>query len=89
MKFANALIVAACVMIPGVVGAETYQLWLEMFDEARDTTICKYRSGLGNDEVTEYAGRHLCPRVACEIPPREASRIADRDCAPADALPLT
>lgn len=89
MKIASTLLIAAVVAMPGVAVAETYQLWLEMFDETRGTTVCKYRSRLGKNEVTEYAGRYLCPRVACEIPPVESAKVADNDCVPMAALPVS
>lgn len=89
MKIASTLFVTAFVTMPCVAGAETFQLWLELFDESRDTTICKYRSGLGNDEVTEYSGRYLCPRVACVIPPTEGTPVVDTECVPGEALPLS
>lgn len=89
MKIVNTLIVTAVVTLPCVAGAETFQLWLEIFDEARDTTICKYHSSLGKNQETEYSGRYFCPRVACEIPPTDDSTLADSDCVPAEAAPVS
>ena len=68
MKTMRVLALAALLSAPGLALADTYQLWLEQFDEGRGITVCKYRSGLGDDEVAEYAGRYLCPRVACRVP---------------------
>lgn len=88
MRTLNALIVALSLAIPCVAAAETFQLWMEMFDETRDTTICKYRSGMGTDEVAEYPGRYLCKRVTCEVPPAERDARAD-NCAPPTTAPVT
>ncbi len=88
MKIVNALIVALFLAIPCVAAAETFQLWMEMFDETRDTTICKYHSRTGSDEVAEYPGRYLCKRVTCEVPPVERDARAD-NCKPAATAPVT
>lgn len=77
MKHASAIVVAAFLAAPAIALADTYQLWLEVFDESRGTTTCKYRSSLGKDGVTEHSGRYLCPRVACRIPPPEDRQAAD------------
>lgn len=85
MSIARTLVLTALLMGPGLAAADTYQLWLEVFDESRETTICKYRSGMGKDGITEYSGRWLCPRVACEIPP-EKDRSATARCLPVDVV---
>lgn len=89
MKISSTLIVTAIVTLPCAAGAETFQLWLEIFDEARNTTVCKYYSGNGKSQVQEYSGRYLCPRVACKIPPAETPAVANSDCLPVKATPLT
>jgi hypothetical protein len=82
------LLIAACLMVPGIAVADTYQLWLEIFDEGRATTVCKYRSNLGKQGEAEYPGRHLCPRVACKIPPAEHHATATINCSPAAVTPV-
>lgn len=87
MRTVNALIVALSLAMPCAAVAETFQLWLEMFDETRDTTVCKYLSGMGRAEVAEYSGRYFCPRVACEVPAGDNAATAN-NCPPADASPV-
>ena len=89
MRIVSALIVALSLAVPGMACADTYQLWLEQFDESRGTTICKYRSGMGDYEVAEYSGYHLCPRVACASPAKDNSSKPVSTCPQGEPLPLS
>ena len=89
MKIFYASIVAFFLAVPRAAVAETWQLWLEIFDEDRGTTLCKYRTDSGQYEVTEHSGYHLCPRVACLSPDQEAQLTPDGNCAGSEPLPLS
>lgn len=88
MKTVSVLFAFACLAMPGVTVADTYQLWLEQFDEGTQTTICKYHSGVGEMEVAEFAGRFLCPRVACRVPSANDDALSE-DCVPAEFMNST
>ena len=79
MQVERLLVLAALLAAAPVAVADTYQLWLERFDEASGTTVCKYRSGGGKDAMSQHEGRYLCPRVACSVPPPDNGRDG-RDC---------
>jgi hypothetical protein len=79
MQVQRLLILTALLAAAPVAAADMYQLWLERFDEASGTTVCKYRSGAGEDAMSQHEGRYLCPRVACSVPPPNDGRD-NQDC---------
>ena len=83
MQIRRMLILLLLLGVSHLAAADTYQLWLERFDETTGMTVCLYRSDAGKDAMSEYVGRYLCPRVACTVPPTD-DRQEPPDCAPRD-----